>query len=201
VVLSSVAAPEEIVQAAENGLGKFLNSIPKKDIEKYGFSSPDEFKRSTLDTPFQVNTILPDVILNYVEGQNVSSMITPTSMWFFPVICDGSIRVLLTVDYIDGSWKAVAIGSSKLAKQLENALKDLSDNDFTYVRVFQARTDFIVFIQNETEKIRLLNSLEEKIMQASTIKTDLESNFYNFSDLMPELSSSVEKNLRQQVVE
>ncbi|KPJ49841.1 MAG: hypothetical protein AMJ41_02230, partial [candidate division Zixibacteria bacterium DG_27] len=145
--ISDQAPPTEVVQAATGGLQPFLRAIPADNLAHYGFSNEAEFAQARLGEPLRVYTIVPDNISNYIPGTDLTSLLTATNLWYFPVLCFGEARTILTVDLVKGEWRAVAIGSSGLAKEVQKLRLRWPSSDgyeHTFVRVFQAQSDFLV---------------------------------------------------------
>jgi hypothetical protein len=151
--------PAAVKEAAVKGLTSLLPAIVGDSLKHYNFSDPKELDKATLGGPFRVYTITPENILSYSSGVPVERIISPTSVWLFPVIAEGEVRTLLTVDQVDGGWKAVAIGSSGLAKQWASIMQVRPSSegyDHTFVRVFQATSDIVLVSRlGETEIIPL----------------------------------------------
>jgi hypothetical protein len=153
--------PLEIQDTARNGLPGFIRSLPEDDVKSYGFSAKSEAARTSLHEGIRVYTIKPKVLFSYKKGMDVTSMISPTSMWMFPVLEAGRSKSLLTVDRLHGKWEAVAFGGSGLASQLEAIeLKWPSSKGYelTFVRVFQAKSDFVFIAKGKKVMIAPLES-------------------------------------------
>lgn len=58
-------APEEIMDAAKNGLHAFLQRIPQDNLENYGFTPKDPLAKAYVGIPFRVYTITPSDLLNW----------------------------------------------------------------------------------------------------------------------------------------
>ena len=111
-------APEAVQQAAVEGLQPFLNKIPTESLEQYGFVHGDVRGMASLGTPFLMYTITPTALQNYRTGMSVTSMVTPTTMWYFPVLMGGQTRAILVVNQVDNQWQAVSLGYAGLAQEL-----------------------------------------------------------------------------------
>ncbi len=111
-------APEAVQQAAVEGLQPFLNKIPTESLEQYGFVHGDVRGMASLGTPFLMYTITPTALQNYRTGMSVTSMVTPTTMWYFPVLMGGQTRAILVVNQVDNQWQAVSLGYAGLAREL-----------------------------------------------------------------------------------
>lgn len=111
-------APAAVQQAAIEGLHPFLNKISVDSLEQYGFIPGDVRSMATLGTPFLMYTITPSALAKYRTGMSVASMVTPTTMWYFPVLMGGQTRAILVVDQINNQWQAVSLGYAGLAGEL-----------------------------------------------------------------------------------
>lgn len=139
--------PQQVLQAAEEGLPSFLESIPQSDLEHFNFNSADELQQATLGAPIEIYTIHPDDILDFNGQTPVADLVSPTGMWLVPVVANGKIRTFLTVDTVDGAWKAISIGSSQLAEEWSNiadAYPQEGDYGKIFVRIYQATSDLIL---------------------------------------------------------
>jgi hypothetical protein len=104
-----------------------------------------------------IYTISPDQILNYNVGSDVESIISPTDIWLFPVVSKGEARTLITVDSVDGEWRAVSIGGSGVAKQWASITGN-SSAAYKFVRVYQAMADFVLMSDVGETKMAPLES-------------------------------------------
>jgi len=140
--------PAEAKTAAEEGLKPLLEAIPVGELGYFNFTDQGEVDQAKLGGPFMIYTILPDEILNYAAGTDVKSIISATNIWLFPVVSKGEARTLLTIDFVDGNWRAVSIGGSGVAKQWADITK--MDNSavgggiYKFVRIYQAASDFVL---------------------------------------------------------
>ena len=112
-------APPEAIAAAEAGLLPFLELITPEDMSHFGLSPGDNISEAVLGTPFQLYTITPTKLLDAGDDTPVSSLISPTGSWLFPIVLDGKSRAILTVEEMDGKWQAVTMGKSGLAGEME----------------------------------------------------------------------------------
>ena len=192
-------APPEVVQAADAGLGSFLQAIPAGEFEYYGFAAGEDLAPATLGEPFHVYTIAPDKILSYTAQTDFSSLVSPTDLWFFPVFLAGEVRTMLTVDRMDGTWQAVAIGSSGLAKQLQKVKDKWPESkgyEHKFVRIYQARSDFVVLSKAGTAQLAPLLSAGVAL-GLEKIKEEV-FELYPPAEIMPKLIPVVRQNLQSE---
>ena len=111
--------PPEAVSAAEAGLFNFLNDLPAGELPNFGFAEEEDLSAATVGEPWLLYTIHPDDLFSATETAGVGELITPTGLWFFPVLLDGRSRCILTVAPMDGEWEAVSLGRAPMAGELE----------------------------------------------------------------------------------
>ena len=123
VALSGAAfaetTPPEAIAAAEAGLQPFLELITPEDMNNFGLLPSANISEAVLGNPFQLYTITPAKLLDAGDDTPVSSLISPTGSWLFPIVLDGKSRAILTIEEMDGKWQAVTMGKSGLAGEME----------------------------------------------------------------------------------
>jgi len=144
----SETAPPEASRAAREDLPPFLNALPERQLE--GCAGAE------LGDPFRVYTITPAALDAYLVGDPVASLISPTGMWLFPVVAAGRSRLLLTVETVDGSWRAVSLGQAGLAAEIDHLLLQWPREkgyDPLLVSVFAAATHFFTIPQKDGQNL------------------------------------------------
>ena len=121
-------------------------------------------------------------------------------MWFFEAVYDGEPCCILTVDDLDGEYRAVAIGSAGIAKelhQLEQEYPGEAGYSKVFVRVFRATSDLVlVSREGENEKVagllsaRVSLELEEQVSDAHTL--------WDSDAIAAKLMTAVETDAEQQ---
>lgn len=190
--------PAGLWKAAEVGLPHFLKAIPSADYRHYDLSPEDTLEQAGLGNPFRIHTIYPDRILNYNPSETISEIIASTSMWYFPVILGDRARMLLTVDFMENEWKAVAIGAVGLAREwvsIQESLPASAGYRHIFVRVYQAQADFVLvsYPSEISEGGRLELIPTRSAIAALNLKTEKS---YKPSDLILKLRASVTRNLK-----
>jgi hypothetical protein len=115
----SQTSPPEVIKTAQEGLQSFLNRVPLEARGQYGFTSRDDFQQARIGDAFNLYTMTPQALLSYSPGTPVTSLLSKTAMWYFPVIMHNQVRAILVVDQVDGQWQAVSLGYAELARALE----------------------------------------------------------------------------------
>jgi len=134
--------PSEVLDAATTGLPFFLEKIPPSAQQLYGFASTDEMSAAQLGTPLQMHTLTPAALQKSSSSSTVSSLLSDTTMWFFPVLLQRQSKAMLVVDQEGGTWKAVSLGYAGLGHELNQLLAEWPESKGFHpqlVAVFQAK--------------------------------------------------------------
>ncbi len=140
------AAPPAVFDAATNALLPLLTRITGDMREKCGLKKGERLENAALGRPFRLYCITPAAIENYRDGATVTSMLTPTTMWYFPVVVRGKTTAILVVDRIHNRWKAVSLGYASLAARLDEIMRQwpaAKGYAPRLIAVYQAHTYFI----------------------------------------------------------
>jgi len=166
-LLCAETVPADVRTAAEQGVSRFLDAIPDDDLNRFGFTKEAELSQTTLGHPLPVYTIEPLRILDYQGEEDIAGLITSMDSWLFPVVCGGSYRVLLTVAWWEEEWRAVDLGASHLATEIEQIIQSWEGligrlptdenepegseesqkqalNNLKLIRIYQANCDFLL---------------------------------------------------------
>lgn len=135
------------MQAAREGLPGFLAKIPVQDAAAYGFLNGTDPAGVSLGQPQRLNVITPQALESYVPGQNVAALLTPTDLWYAPVLVAGRTVAFLAVqDQPDGTCQAVSLGYAGLASSFGQSKKNAAwgwTNSQVLAVSFQAREYFL----------------------------------------------------------
>lgn len=145
--IASEAPSDEIKKAAKEGINVLVKGRQAdKRLQDLGFESQSDIDNAELGEGVQIFTILPDKLLDESAPQDLQSLVFPTGQWEFMVQVGGKAKSLLTVDFVDGKWIPVGIGSSMIAKNLGSFLTKWpasSGYQYRFIRVYQGASDFI----------------------------------------------------------
>jgi hypothetical protein len=149
--------PPEAVAAAEAGLVKFLTEvIPPSELVNFGFAEGEAVAEARVGEPWLLYTITPDALRGATEETAVEDIVTPTGLWFFPVILGGRARSILTVALMDGQWEAVGLGKAPLAAELDKiSARWPKANGYTpkLVAVYQATAYFFTVPEQDSSNL------------------------------------------------
>jgi len=190
--------PEEVVNAARNGLKNFLAAVQPQDLKILGFLNQSEADNAELGEGFQLYTIHPDDVLSYRENLgDLSSMLIPTDEWQFIILTKGQAKSLLTVDLMGNRWEAVGIGGARLARQLAEIVERYPSNagyGHKFIRLYQARSDFVE-ISNEGRTIGIIPLVSARIAMGLQ-QHELEvSDLFGLGDIISRMAPIVRKNV------
>ena len=191
--------PQEVMDAGKDGLHVFLERIPPNELVNYGFSPEYPIAKANVNIPFRVYTITPASLFNYRAGDTVSSLISPTGMWYFPVIVNNSIRAILTVARLNGVWQAVALGQAALARELGKMSRQWPRSKGyapLLIMVFQAKSYFFSVPQKDDFNLTPF-VFEGKAFRS--IPLEGQENYatpFELKDIIKELKNAVEENIR-----
>ncbi len=146
--------PPEAAAAAESGLVHFLTEvIPPGELVNFGFTPDEDLSGTSLGEPWLLHTITPDALRSATGETEVVDLVTPTGLWYFPVILSGRPRCIITVDLMDGKWEAVGIGMAPLAGELDKISRQWpKTGGYTpkLVAVYQAAAYFFTVPQKDS---------------------------------------------------
>jgi len=155
------AVPDEVWQAARDGLEPFLDGIPTKNSEDYGFPQGSGFEDVSLKQPYRVMAIHHQELIDFNQSDDIRSILIETQMWMFPITQNGEPRAILMVDEMDGKPKAVLFGYVGLAVDLLKMEKVWSDEDGyirTLVQIPQATSELLLITKDNLVEVQPLES-------------------------------------------
>lgn len=114
---------EDATKVAQDGYQNFLKICLSSDgaMVRHKLSSGDNYKTAVLGKPYSVELITNESLNGYSSEKGVSDLITDNDTYLFPVIFNGSAKLLLTVRKYskNGDFQIGALGKRSLARELE----------------------------------------------------------------------------------
>ena len=150
------APPPEAVTAAAAGLVRYLCEIPPQELVNFGFAAGEATAGAAIGDPWSLYAITPDALSATTSETEVADLITPTGLWYFPVILSGRPRCIITVDRMDGRWEAVGIGMAPLAGELDKIARQWpKTGGYTpqLVAVYQAAAYFFTVPEKDARNL------------------------------------------------
>jgi hypothetical protein len=190
------SVPEGVWKAANEGLRPFLNAIPPLNREIYGFPAGGDLEQITLEQPYRVMTIHPKTLYAFNRSDDIRTMLTATQMWLFPVVQRGRTRAILTIDQMNGEWRAVSIGCAKIADELRR-IEQAWPNDLGFnrclVRIFQATSDVMLVVKDDVVDIMPFESARTSLRLEELGKGVAE--LYTVPEIIHRLIPVVQENI------
>jgi hypothetical protein len=153
-----------VFEAAQTGLPHFVNKIPAGHCSEYGVSSPGEIHQLKTGKPLQLFSITPYVILQNTQAGTMNDLLTPTSLWYIPVLSENRAVAMLVVEQKDAAnAKAVSFGFAHLAKQISDSelfYPELITNEKRLIAVYQAQEFFLALPETHPGQLLALQSSE-----------------------------------------
>ncbi len=151
--------PPEVSHAAQTGLNTFLQQAWMDDPVLYGFDLADAGLEFKLGDPWRLYVLPPSAVLASPQDQPVMNLLTPSTLWYFPVKAGGQAGALLAVDNVNGEWKAVSLGYAGLAYALSQVQAQWPATNGYYPRLvvsFQARSHLFTIPEAGPNNLTLL---------------------------------------------
>jgi hypothetical protein len=130
VFAQNLTPPDEVIQAANVDFKEYLkNAVTEETKTILGFDSKDDLGKAVLGTPFQIHILTSESINNYVENTPLQSILSRSDMWYFPIVIDNEIKMMLYVGKKNGEWMRAGMGSAGLSRQLQEITTKWSSSD------------------------------------------------------------------------
>lgn len=149
----SKAAPPEVMEAAQQG----LTMLPKVVTNKPAGTL-------TLGDFFLLHTMHPNAVKSATRG--VGSLIQPAGMWLAIVLLNDQPYLMMTLDQVGGTWKAVGFGSEIYANelwQIRKAWPEAAGYQLRNVRFYQARADMVHVVDRTGREVGFVPLTSAKI--------------------------------------
>ena len=200
ILMAESKAPDAVVQAATQGLKPWLDKIPASSMLQFGFDPTAPLDSATLGAPFLVHTITPAALKQYKSGTAVTDLITPTTLWYFPVLVAGEAKAILVVDRMNDRWEAVSLGYSNLAGEWANVTRQWPESKGYHpvlIAVFQAKQHlFTVPEKGAANLTPLASGQQAKVLKSAGATGARYSTLDNADSVIQNLIPAVENNLQ-----
>ena len=190
-------APPEVSRAAAEGLPRLLSHLPPGEESDYGFADAAESLEAQLLPPFLLHAVTPDALRAWSPGDAPNALLSPTTLWYFPVAVRGEVRCVLVVDLTPSGWEAVSLGYAPLAASLDALLRawpGTGDSRPALAASFQAR-EYLFHVPSHPEPN--LTILELAPSGPGRRAPAPPFNLQNPADAVARLLPAVEQNLAE----
>jgi hypothetical protein len=117
---------KELRNAAAVSLkGYVVDFLNKENVQRFGFSSLDEARISTIGDPMQVLMIGLTDIQKFEQGSNPKSILTDINTFWFPVVSGNTIKTKLEMIEREGKIVTGELGGVRLVSDIMNSIEDL----------------------------------------------------------------------------
>jgi hypothetical protein len=157
-----------------------------------------DLKDAVIGYGFPVHTVeAKDIVAGRTDLQ---AMAKPTGQWRFVVSVHGKPVGLATVEQVNGRYETVAYGAATLAKDVEALTShhgNAARSNVRFVRIYQARADFLEVSEGGRTRYAPLHSARESLLlQARSMKAGQPDNsLMEAAEVLQPLRAAVKANL------
>ena len=130
-------SPEQVLAFTQQSWPEFAARLRPAIIGRFGFKDKDDLLQSAIGTPWPM--------LALADAGPVA--VTDQHIWRVPLIKNGEMRLLITVEEQNGELKIVSLGATELARELQQTLpraeKVFSEKSFYILRCYSLNEDYI----------------------------------------------------------
>lgn len=167
-------APNFVLKAAQDGINSFLDKMPSYIYKQE--------KKLEIAKPYLLYTIFPENIRSYTGNQEISDLVKPTSLWYFPIISDETIFAMLVVEQNSETMaRAVSFGYFRLVDQLNKCLEQfpqIRENEHILIAIYQIKE---FFIASPTYNPYAMIALQKEPMQENSLP-------YEINRILPQIN-------------
>jgi hypothetical protein len=98
-----------------------LNEVKNRKIDSlrmYGFESQADIDNARLGEGFREFIIDSSKLLDESTPQDFESIVITNNKWYFPIVANGNIKLLISIGFVDGKWRIAGMQSSGLAREM-----------------------------------------------------------------------------------
>jgi hypothetical protein len=117
------AEQAEVDQQAARGLATARRLVAVDDPADFGLRQREEVARFQLGRPLQAYHFERPALNAFQADQAATQLIASSQVIHYPVMVDGTVRFLLSIEKGESGWKLASIGSANLGKGLTLVLE------------------------------------------------------------------------------
>ena len=161
---------EEVYKVADSKISYYINRLSPDMLKEISIESVSQLDNVTLGTPCLLYSITPSSLENYSFTNTINDILTPTTMWYIPVLNDKKPIAMLIVDKVDKEWKTVSFGHYNLASEWNKITKQFSkeNSDIKLIVMYQAKS-YLFSLANGTKQNLTPLNLETVNSKKTTI--------------------------------
>lgn len=153
-----------------------------------------------MGVPLNLDTIIPEDLIEYQENTPVTAILSRTNLWYFPVMLKNEAKTILVVDQIEGEWQAVSLGNTNLAKTLVAITQHWQASEGfnpKLIAVFQANQYLLAVPEVNTKGLISLSTSatdKERVRENSADGMVMENSFEVIKRLKSIVSDNINNN-------
>jgi hypothetical protein len=157
-----------------------------------------DLKDAVIGYGFPVHTVDPkDIVAGRTDLQ---AMARPTGQWRFIITVRGKPVGLATVEQVNGRFETVSYGGAVLAKDVDALTAhhgNANRSNLRFVRIYQARSDFLEVSEGGRTRYAPLHSARESLLlQARALKAgQADTSLMDAAEVLQPLRAAVKANL------
>ena len=109
--------------AANQALVTFRKLVNAQNYKELGFESADEVANASLGAPLSTAMVNLEQLKAYKAGDDPNRLLNNLDKVYYPVAVQNAVRSTITVEQLNGRWRATGFGPANLAKQIDSARK------------------------------------------------------------------------------
>lgn len=109
--------------AANQALVTFRKLVNAQNYKEMGFDSADEVANTSLGAPISTAMVNLEQLKAYKAGDDPNRLLNNLDKVYYPVAVQNAVRSTITVEQLNGRWRATGFGPANLAKQIDSARK------------------------------------------------------------------------------
>ncbi len=117
------AEQAQVEQQVAKGLAVARKLVARDDPADFGLQHREDVARLQLGRPLETYAFERPALQSFQSGQAATELLVSTGIIKYPVMVDGTVRFLITLEKELAGWKLASIGSAHLGKGLSLVLE------------------------------------------------------------------------------
>ena len=143
---------EIIIQKANEGLEYYLNNISSSELVNVGIP---------VDLPRNEIALAPPLKMYVYQQDDDGIRLRENNIWYFPITDGDRYLSIITVDFFEGSWKAVGIGKANLSSEIKENIDVFSissSHELGILVDYLTKSNFLIIQKAEKSEYLPLNT-------------------------------------------
>ena len=153
---------EQATRVANRGYKEFLSKcLTPAGREVHGLTDFENASNATLGEAIEILDLTAENIINFKQGEGVSSLLKTKHSYYFPVIFNGRIKLLLRVYKWEGSdYEIGSLGDAFIAGEFAKIKKQYPysrEHKMIYAECYQANACVFSFPELDNQNVSFIN--------------------------------------------